>query len=105
MAEDRSLLPLKMLVYGMGVMLLGGFLFLGGTLSYQAYQMQGDACRDLTLPLPDGSSADQPPRYESEHWLVTAENAEGQAVTYRFDGCGSLKQTIRVLPAQESPAD
>lgn len=79
--KDRSLLPLKMLVWGMGVVLVGGFIWVAALLASRIESKE--ACAEITLPVGET-------RFEDGFWIVTRENE-----ILRFDGCGKLVQRVK----------
>lgn len=100
MSDAKSLLPLKIIVYAMGIMLLGGFLWLGGKLALKANDMHDSACSNIALTLPEGTTAISAPQFRYGYWLITGQQENGVAVTYRYDSCGRLQQQVTVAEAE-----
>ena len=88
--KKDSLWMLKISVYAMGVMLLGGFLWLGGRLAVKAGEMNSASCREITLNAPrKGITALE---YAGEHWVVHY----GTYHALRFDRCGRQVQEVQI---------
>lgn len=102
---ERGLLSLKIIVYAMGIMLLGGFLWLGGRLAVKASELSSTNCSDVTLQVPEGLTPAATANYRNGDWILQARDASGTPLTLRFDRCGRLQQQVRVVPfsAAESP--
>ncbi len=77
---QKSLLPLKVLVYAMGVILVGGFIWVAGLLMSRA----GDAAQCQEIVLPQGDVT-----FEDGYWIVR--NAD---TVERFDRCGKRVQAV-----------
>lgn len=92
MKTRDPLLPLKFAVYGMGVLLLGGFLWLGGKLAMKANELHSSNCKEISISLPKNASAKQV-QLSGDNWVI--ETAEG--VFYRFDRCGREVQRVTIV--------
>lgn len=101
MKTKDSLLPLKFAVYGMGVMLLGGFLWLGGKLAMKANELHSTSCKEIAITLPAKVTAKNT-LLSGDDWIIKGSDG----VFYRFDRCGREIQrvTISNLPPAEDTA-
>ena len=95
MAKDK-LLPLKIIVYAMGVMLLGGFLWLGGKLAVKASDMNNQSCQQTALNIPQGANLFKV-SFAHDNWIAEF-SYKGQMQHWRFNRCGTLKQKVVVVP-------
>jgi hypothetical protein len=93
MKAKDPLLPLKFAVYGMGVMLLGGFLWLGGKLAMKASELHSTNCKEISIALPVDVSAKNT-TLSGDDWVI--EGSDG--VFYRFDRCGREVQRAKINP-------
>ncbi len=93
--KKDPLLPLKLLVYGMGIALLGGFLWLGGSLVMKAKKLHSTNCAEITLKLPSGATATHT-SFSQENWIVETTTASGTKRILRYDNCGTLLQQVDV---------
>lgn len=89
MAKD-PLLPLKLLVYGMGIFLVGGFIWLGVKISMKAGEMGEKSCAEITLQQPESLDISRPYAisYADDFWILT-QNTH----FWRFNRCGKLTQS------------
>ena len=93
MAKD-PLLPLKLLVYGMGIFLVGGFFWLSITISMKAGDLQEKSCEEITLPMPpEAEQRNTPPLtyFADDHWVVQHGNT-----LWRYTACGTLVQKVTI---------
>ncbi len=96
MAKDK-LLPLKIIVYAMGIMLLGGFLWLGGKLAIKASELSNMACDQVDIPAPPVSHLPlKSLTFQNNHWILTYGDNHN-ATAYRYNKCGELQQTFTIL--------
>ena len=97
MASD-SLLPLKILVYTMGVVLIVGFLYIVMRISggMSAIEEKQTACAETSVRLPhNGTPKDA--RITAEGFSVT--QAEGSTLTlFHYSRCGELLYTAKIAP-------
>jgi hypothetical protein len=111
-SSPHSLLPLKIAVYCMGLMLLGGFIWLGGQLALQAQALNSKACQDITLPAAPQGYRFLHADFSDDYWIVAYRREESlnalnkknrdandTPVFRRYDRCGTLKQTLRLPPS------
>ncbi len=96
MASDK-LLPLKFAVYAMGIMLLGGFLWLGGKLALKAQELNSDNCADIEIAPSDINSSLQlkSATINGDNLLITYANQQ-QTTILRYDRCGKLQQKFNI---------
>jgi hypothetical protein len=90
--KKDPLLPLKFAVYGMGVMLLGGFLWLGGKLAMKANDLHSADCKNITITLPAEVQAEHM-TLSGDDWVVRGSDD----VFYRFDRCGREVQRAKII--------
>lgn len=101
MKAKDPLLPLKFAVYGMGIMLLGGFLWLGGKLAMKANELHSTQCKEIAITLPIDVTALHT-TLAGDDWVVQGSDD----VFYRFDRCGREIQRVAIsnLPQREDTA-
>lgn len=93
-----KLLPLKFAVYAMGVMLLGGFLWLGGKLALKAQELNSETCMEIELPAPpdNGWLPLQSLSFQHDQWILIYQDSFN-AIGFRYDKCGNFLQSFRVM--------
>lgn len=79
---------LKMTVISGGVLLIGGFLWVGAVIAQRASEQAiqtptASACREISLPVPAGGEVE----FAEGEWRVTTPEA-----VFRYDECGQLRQ-------------
>jgi hypothetical protein len=79
----------------MGIALLGGFLWLGGSLVMKAKKLHSNNCAEITLKLPSGATAIHT-TFSQENWIVEIATENGAKRILRYDNCGTLLQQVDV---------
>jgi hypothetical protein len=95
--KKDPLLPLKLLVYGMGIMLVGGFFYLAYTLMSKASELTTKSCDSITLAAeaPVGATL-KSSRFEGNYWVITYKQKNGGQILLRYEPCGKLVQKVTV---------
>lgn len=91
--KKDSLLPLKILVYSMGILLIGGFVWISGRLVIKAGELSSKDCKEITVPKPAGKLLDT--YFSDGHWIIHSRDKQGE-IWHRYDSCGKLVQELRV---------
>jgi hypothetical protein len=92
--KKDPLLLLKIAVYGMGVMLVCGFVWLGFRLMVKAKEINNGVCAEITLPAAPKNTVLQHAAFEGSYWVLDYATPAGEHVLLRFEGCGKLVQKV-----------
>lgn len=94
MMKKDPLLLLKLAVYGMGILLVCGFVWLGIRLTVKAGEMSSGKCSEITLPAgPEGSMLHRV-AFEGGYWVMDYTLPGGGHVLLRYESCGKRVQKV-----------
>lgn len=91
------LLPLKLLVYGMGILLVCGFVWLAFKLAFKASELGNRVCDtvEITESAPtDARLSDL--RYADSEWHLHYALPTGKHLLRRYDRCGKKLQELQL---------
>ncbi len=96
--KKDPLLPLKLLVYGMGLLLVCGFVWLAFKLAFKASEISKQSCDNITLAAdaPKGATLKKS-HFESNYWVLTYTQKDGSHLLLRYEPCGKLVQKVSIM--------
>jgi cytochrome oxidase Cu insertion factor (SCO1/SenC/PrrC family) len=87
-----NLLPLKILVISMGLVLIGGFVYVVAAVSEGLQKTSAANCADVTVTLPLPATP-KDARATADGFTVTQQDGS-RTVLYRYNTCGKLLQKV-----------